>query len=664
MKSKKLLCILLSLLLIAASGSVSFAAINDNARLVLYAGEVKDGKYTVILAAENCLDLTTCDLTISYNADSVEFLPYKSYSHGEPMIDMLVFNNTEYNGFLSASNIMQAEGKIEIGFCFDDTLNPEAYDLDVDIENAQVLRFYFNVKDSSLDSIKLKLSGDASFSNRAKLVIDEEFAVTLPCNGTHTNKNFDLLCDKCGEAVAAPDGLVADFYIFGSYSYEFDGSEFALTGCCEPVKNVDFPAYIYGYPVTKINSTAFVQDLIVSINIPETVTDIPADIVFCENLESITVSADNLKFSSEDGVLFDKNKTTLIQYPSSKKNASYTIPEGVAAIRDGAFGECKYLKELKLPSTLVPDDMSSLGHKIYGCSKLSSVSVASGNKYFVCEDGVVYNEDKTGLLVYPCGKTDKAFVVPDSVLFIDNYAFYNNKYLEEVTMQEGLSSIGIFSFGVCTSLKKVTLPQIEMLSYGAFADCAAIKTVYYGGDMISWINWKQWTMDNHHLLNADVICAKGNGIVEEGNKEIKDYGENSILVMNNKTVEDLMSSLKRGVDSPVVVLDSKGQEIAYDAKLGTGMKIVIMNGDGDALIEKTVIVPCDIDGDAAVSAADARLALRASVKLENLDSAQNTAANVDGETTVSAMDARLILRASVGLEKTSQLFNSVPGLIV
>ena len=64
-------------------------------------------------------------------------------------------------------------------------------------------------------------------------------------------------------------------------------------------------------------------------------------------------------------------------------------------------------------------------------------------------------------------------------------------------------------------------------------------------------------------------------------------------------------------------------------------------------------LPGDVDGNGTVTAADARLALRASVSLEVLDEKQLLSADVDGIAGVTAADARLILRASVGLETLS-----------
>lgn len=62
-------------------------------------------------------------------------------------------------------------------------------------------------------------------------------------------------------------------------------------------------------------------------------------------------------------------------------------------------------------------------------------------------------------------------------------------------------------------------------------------------------------------------------------------------------------------------------------------------------------VPGDIDGDSKATSADARLALRASVGLEQFSAAQKTSADVDFDGKITSADARLILRASVGLEK-------------
>ena len=75
---------------------------------------------------------------------------------------------------------------------------------------------------------------------------------------------------------------------------------------------------------------------------------------------------------------------------------------------------------------------------------------------------------------------------------------------------------------------------------------------------------------------------------------------------------------------------------------------------GHKEIPKLTIAIGDLDGNGKISAADARLALRASVGLETLNSAQKKAADIDGNGVITAADARLILRASVGLEEPKE----------
>ena len=118
-------------------------------------------------------------------------------------------------------------------------------------------------------------------------------------------------------------------------------------------------------------------------------------------------------------------------------------------------------------------------------------------------------------------------------------------------------------------------------------------------------------------------------------------GDN-ILMTEGITAERLLAQTGGGA----VIKDSKGRILASDDIVGTGMTLVFRGGD-----THTTVVYGDTDGDGLVTASDARLTLRASVKLEkfNTGTPEYIAANVDGKA-ITASDARLILRASVKLE--------------
>ena len=122
--------------------------------------------------------------------------------------------------------------------------------------------------------------------------------------------------------------------------------------------------------VTSIGYRAFYDcSSLTSITIPDSVTSIGYRAFYgCSSLTSIKVSENNLKYSSQDGVLFDKEKTELIQCPGGKVG-SYTIPDSVTSIGDSAFAGCN-----SLTSITIPDSVTSIGgYAFYNCSSLTDV---------------------------------------------------------------------------------------------------------------------------------------------------------------------------------------------------------------------------------------------------------------------------------------------------
>lgn len=90
-----------------------------------------------------------------------------------------------------------------------------------------------------------------------------------------------------------------------------------------------------------------------SIVLPENLTYIAEESFWgCNDIESITISDKNQHFKTTENILFTKDGTKLILYPSTKKNEEYTIPEGVKIIKTGSFESCDYIKVLNFPSTL------------------------------------------------------------------------------------------------------------------------------------------------------------------------------------------------------------------------------------------------------------------------------------------------------------------------
>lgn len=144
-----------------------------------------------------------------------------------------------------------------------------------------------------------------------------------------------------------------------------------------------------------------------SITIPSSVTSIENNIFQdCTGLTNITVDSSNPSFCSESGVLFNKDKTTLIYWPRGK-TGSYTIPDGVTAIGDYAF----YCNS-KLTSVTIPSSVTSIGESAFQhCTGLTSITIPNSVTSIVnlafwdCDSltivyipsGVNFVPDKSGL---------------------------------------------------------------------------------------------------------------------------------------------------------------------------------------------------------------------------------------------------------------------------
>jgi len=104
--------------------------------------------------------------------------------------------------------------------------------------------------------------------------------------------------------------------------------------------------------------------------IPDTVTSIEYGAFYgCGKLTSIGVGGGNRKFISIDGVLFNRQGTTLLQYPIGKTNTTYVVPHNVTSIEDDAFAFCSNINRV-----IIPDSVTSIGDDAFSyCNELNSV---------------------------------------------------------------------------------------------------------------------------------------------------------------------------------------------------------------------------------------------------------------------------------------------------
>ena len=126
--------------------------------------------------------------------------------------------------------------------------------------------------------------------------------------------------------------------------------------------------------VTSIGDWAFFGcSSLGSVTIPNSVTSIGVEaFVICRSLTSIDVASNNTNYSSIGGVLFNKDQTSLIQYPDGKQGA-YTIPNSVTSIGEAAFAFCT-----SLTSVTIPNSVTSIGTEAFrSCTSLTSVTIGN-----------------------------------------------------------------------------------------------------------------------------------------------------------------------------------------------------------------------------------------------------------------------------------------------
>ncbi|MBO4914358.1 MAG: leucine-rich repeat domain-containing protein [Oscillospiraceae bacterium] len=229
--------------------------------------------------------------------------------------------------------------------------------------------------------------------------------------------------------------------------------------------------------VTRIGKAMFHWcSKLTSLTLPESLRDVPGSAFAGCNLDQISLNGDSAFFCVEDGVLFDKEKTTLFKCPE-KKSGKYVVPETVASIAGYAFYRCSLLTDVVLPAQLesignysfngcnnitaicIPANVRSIGTDAFcSCSSIERILVDEANSAYCSADGMLYNKKKTTLIQCPMMASGRC-EVPEGVSSLGGSAFRGCEKLTEIQLPSSIKSIGSEAFCGCKALEQIDVDK-------------------------------------------------------------------------------------------------------------------------------------------------------------------------------------------------------------
>ena len=239
------------------------------------------------------------------------------------------------------------------------------------------------------------------------------------------------------------------------------------------------------YSVTAIGRSAFQYTGLTSVTIPNSITSIGSDAFgWCGALTRVDYTGTIVDWCA---IGFNGGMSNPLYYAQNLyidnvnvTEGALTIPEGVTAIGQYAFYNCRGLTSVTIPNSVTRIDYQAFRNVpniiYHGSAKGSPWGALSVNGYV--EGNLVYeSEAKTQLL--GCSSTAVGEIaLPESVTSIGERAFYECKGITSVTIPNSVTNIGERAFYGCSGLISITIPNSVMnIGKSAFCNCSGLTSV-------------------------------------------------------------------------------------------------------------------------------------------------------------------------------------------
>ena len=307
-----------------------------------------------------------------------------------------------------------------------------------------------------------------------------------------------------------------------SLIYEFDSNtkSYTVVGCNKGTgEDIVVPQSYRNYPVVAIGDYAFHKEEIASITLPSTIKHIGEGafaeckslkavygmenceelvqisnytFYICHSLENIKLSP-NLVYIGEQAFV-DCLSLENIELPLSVKTIDFGAFAGCKSLSKiiltenivkiyASFGLCSSLQDITIPASV--KELHSISFA--GCSKMENIYIDDDNTEFTSINGVVYSKSKDVLWIYPSGRKDEYFELPNEVTVIASQSIAHNEHLVSIYIP-----------------KSVTLIATE-----SFLNSTNLTDINYAGIVEEWLNIEKESDWNKGLSDFTIYCTDG-----------------------------------------------------------------------------------------------------------------------------------------------------------
>ena len=306
--------------------------------------------------------------------------------------------------------------------------------------------------------------------------------------------------------------------------------------------------FVFGDTVEKIPVNIFYTysssyfPKINTINIGSNLTNLDNDVFYnCVDLKAINVDDNNISFSSDNGVLFNKDKTKILCFPLDKTDKEYSIPKTITTIGESSFYNCT-----NLISVEIPDSVTNIEDGAFtGCTRLEKVYWNAKNVADFTSSSNVFDDVGTESLGTELVFGNTVESIPAYLCYGDYFS--NKPNIKTVKIGNNVARIGKSAFYNCTSLNSVIIPaSVTTIGSSAFYNCENLESVYIT-DITAWCNIDFDGYNSNPLYYANKLYINGVSatdiVVPDGVKRINNYAFYNCTNLESFTMADTVTNI-------------------------------------------------------------------------------------------------------------------------